>query len=89
MTKTYEIPNGKMIMADVDEVHHMATVSVFALDDLIEAVNKTGHWIFIEENKYGIKVKCSECGAEVYYAGDKCPRCESKMVEPQERNDKK
>lgn len=51
---------------------------------------KTGHWIFIEETKYGIKVKCSECGAEVYYAGDKCPRCESKMVEPQERsrNDK-
>lgn len=40
MTKTYELPNEKMIMADVDEKHHMATVSVYALDDLVEAVNK-------------------------------------------------
>ena len=43
MTKTYELPNDKMIMADVDEKHHTATVSVFALDDLVEAVNKTGY----------------------------------------------
>ena len=37
MTKTYELPNEKMIMADVDEKHHTATVSVYALDDLVEA----------------------------------------------------
>lgn len=40
MTKTYELQK-KMIMADVDEKHHTATVSVFALDELVEAVNKT------------------------------------------------
>lgn len=28
MTKTYELFNDKMITADVDEKHHMATVSV-------------------------------------------------------------
>ena len=49
MTKTYELPNEKMIMADVDEKHHTATVSVYALDDLVEAVNKTGHWIPVTE----------------------------------------
>ena len=49
MTKTYELANGKMIMADVDEKHHTATVSVYALDDLVEAVNKTGHWILVSE----------------------------------------
>lgn len=49
MTKTYELPNEKMIMADVDEKHHTATVSVYVLDDLIEAVNKTGRWIPVSE----------------------------------------
>jgi hypothetical protein len=40
MTKTYELPNEKRIMADVDEKNHTATVSVYALDDLVEEVNK-------------------------------------------------
>jgi len=40
MTKTYELPNEKRIIADVDEKHHTATVSVYALDDLVESVNK-------------------------------------------------
>ena len=40
MTKTYELPNEKMIMADVDEKHHTATISVYVLDDLVEAANK-------------------------------------------------
>ena len=44
MTKIYELPNDRTIMADVDEKHHTATVSVYALDDLVETVNKTGHW---------------------------------------------
>ena len=39
MTKTYELPK-KMIIADVDEKHHTATVSVYVLDELVEAVNK-------------------------------------------------
>ena len=50
MTKTYELPNEKMIMADVDEKHHTATISVYALDDLVETVNKTGHWIPVSES---------------------------------------
>ena len=41
MTKTYELPNNKMLMADIDEKHHTATVSVYVLDDLVESVNKT------------------------------------------------
>ncbi len=45
MTKVYELLNEKRIMADVDEKHHTATVSVYALDDLVKEVNKTGHWI--------------------------------------------
>lgn len=44
MTKTYELPNEKMIMADIDEEHHTATVSVYVLDKLVESVNRTGHW---------------------------------------------
>lgn len=50
MTKTYDLPNGKMIMADVDEKHHMATVSVFALDNLVETVNETGQWIDVKDS---------------------------------------
>lgn len=49
MTKTYELPNEKMIMADIDEKHHTATVSVYALDNLVESVNRTGHWIPVSE----------------------------------------
>lgn len=66
MTKTYELPNDKMIMADVDEKHHMATVSVYVLDDLVETVNKAG--ICEEENP-----TCTECR---YYDHEKhhCPR---------------
>ena len=48
MTKTYELPNDKMLMADVDEKHHTATVSIFALDNLVETVNETG-WIDVKD----------------------------------------
>ena len=48
MTKTYEIPDGKTIIADVDEKHHTATVNIYALDNLVEAVNKT-EWIPVSE----------------------------------------
>lgn len=59
MTKTYELPNNKMLIADVDEKHHTATVSVYILDDLVEAVNEMGYWISkIEDwNKW----ICSNC----------------------------
>ena len=95
MTKTYELPNEKMIMADVDEKHHTATVSVYALDDLVEAVNKTGHWIreLIRNEKggcIGAKMICSECGNDnkhdeymIY-----CPNCGAKMDERREVRDK-
>lgn len=87
MTKTYELANGKMIMADVDEKHHTATVSVFALDDLVEAVNKTGH---CEECKYFCELphhidvfgRCIRntgfCHSGNWYCAD---------YEPQERSD--
>ena len=85
MTKTYELPNDKMIMADVDEKHHTATVSVYILDDLVEAVNKTGHWIN-DEDTIGCYY-CSECGGYVASYDDAyCKYCGAKMVEPQERS---
>lgn len=40
MTKIYELSNERMIMADVDEEHHTATVSVYALDNLVKEANK-------------------------------------------------
>ena len=80
MTKTYELPNKKMLMADVDEIHHTATVSVFALDSLVEAVNKTGHWkptIVRGSESY----TCSECYAECcYVTTNYCPSCGARMV---------
>lgn len=95
MTKMYELPNDKTITADVDEKHHMATVSVYALDDLVEAVNKAGHW---EQygNSWEDKFKCSECGKEqpkilcgeriIGHWSDYCPNCGCRMVESQERS---
>ena len=85
MTKTYELPNEKMIMADVDEKHHTATVSAYALDDLVETVNKTGHWIHRKmDNEFW--EECSECHVERAYPTLYCPDCGAKMVEPQERS---
>lgn len=49
MTKTYELIDDRRIMADVDENHHTATVSVYALDGLVETVNKTGQWINVKD----------------------------------------
>ena len=52
---------------------------------------KTGHWIRVDKDK----LKCSECEVihliAQYPDGkiDWCPNCGTKMVEPQERNDKK
>ena len=69
----------------VDEQRGLGNIPYHVYSTLIDGIDtleqepKTGHWIFLEENKYGIKVKCSECGAEVYCVGEKCPRCESKM----------
>ena len=36
-------------------------------------------WVFLEENNYGSKYKCSNCGAELYKNGFICPRCNSRM----------
>ena len=87
MTKTYELPNEKMIMADVDEKHHMATVSVYALDDLVEAVNKTGRWIEKDGFDGDTYYDCSECGESfclIYGTPtdnlyNYCPNCGAKM----------
>lgn len=49
MTKVYELPDDKRIMADVDEIHHTATVSVCALDDLVAEVNKKSDGIPFEK----------------------------------------
>lgn len=88
MTKTYELPNNKRLMADVDEKHHTATVSVYVLDDLVESVNKTGYWILkIEDwNKW----ICSNCGfsertdIHVTLGYKYCPSCGARMIESQE-----
>lgn len=74
MTKTYELPNEKMLMADVDEKHHTATVSVYALDGLVEAVNKTGHWIDHQEDRW-VYAECSECGTVHDTQTNYCPSC--------------
>ena len=87
MTKTYELPNEKMIMADIDEKHHTATISVYALDDLVEAINKTGNWIAVEnEEMETIGYYCSECDLPMETENQTrfCPNCGAKMVEPQE-----
>lgn len=92
MTKTYELPNEKMLMADVDEKHHTATVSLYALDDLVKAVNKTGTWEEDIDNSRRwdrLRFYCSECGRwQTYGKTDYCPNCGCRMVEPQKSEDK-
>lgn len=86
MTKTYELLDDRTIMADVDEKHHMATVSVYILDELVEAVNKTGHWIWCVGSH-----KCSNCEEYTCFSHKEllkyCPNCGARMVEPQEREE--
>lgn len=84
MTKTYELPNDKMIMADVDEKHHMATVSVYALDDIVAEVNKTGHWIYFKAVNTSeiIWSECSECKDGERGCAKRmkyCPNCGARM----------
>ena len=83
MTKIYELPNEKKIMADVDEKHHTATVSVYALDNLVKAVNKSGHWVDHQEGEW-IYAKCSECGTVHDVQTNYCPDCGAKMVKESE-----
>lgn len=83
MTKTYELPNERMIIADVDEKKHTATVSVYVLDNLVETVNKTGYWIEHQEGRW-IYAKCSECETVHDTQTNFCPSCGCRMVEPQE-----
>jgi len=88
MTKTYELPNGKMIMADIDEKNHTATVSVYALDDLVKVVNKTGFWEKDVDNSRkwdNIRFYCSECGDwQTYGKTDFCPSCGARMIDSPE-----
>lgn len=78
MTKTYELPNEKMIMADVNEKGHTATVSVYVLEDLVKAVNKSGKWIDYQDGRW-IYAKCSECGTVHDTRSNYCPSCGAKM----------
>lgn len=59
MTKTYELSNERMIMADVDEEHHMATVSVYVLDDLVKEANKADVFEQIRAEILNFKEKCN------------------------------
>ena len=96
MTKTYELPNEKMIMADVDEKHHTATVSVYALDELVEAVNKIGHCKDCKYFEYDSVAKVD--GVPLIVAHEICSRwgdgCKTRedgycfLFEPQESEDK-
>lgn len=83
MTKTYELPNEKMIMADIDEKHHTATVSIYALDNLVESVNRTGRWKEDVDNSRRwdrVRFYCSECGGwQTYGKTDFCPNCGARM----------
>lgn len=60
MTKVYELPDDKKIMADVDEKHHTATVSVYALDDLVAEVNKKSDGISFDKVVEDIKQEIKE-----------------------------
>lgn len=87
MTKVYELPNDKMITADVDEKYHTATVSVYALDNLVEEVNKAGHWEWLTENKYRCsnckhETRVDECFGKPMY--DFCPFCRARMESEEE-----
>lgn len=82
MTKTYELLDERMIMADVDEKHHTATVNIYILDELVEAVNKTGHWIH-----FAASDDCSECGwstGKYISPSEYCPHCGARMIESEE-----
>ena len=62
-----------------------------ALDMAIKALEqepKTGHWIDHQEDRW-IYAKCSECETVHDTQTNYCPNCGAKMVEPQERSDKK
>lgn len=59
MTKTYELSNERMIMADIDEEHHTATVSVYALDDLVKEANKADVLEQIRAEILNFKEKCN------------------------------
>ena len=94
MTKTYELPNDKMITADVDEKNHTATVSVYALDSLIEEVNKTEHCKDCKYFEYDSVAKVD--GIPLIVAHEICSRwgdgCKTKeegycfLYEPRERS---
>lgn len=57
--------------------------------DIPSAETKTGHWIMTHDYFTGAYesiyyVKCSICGEDSLEAGDYCPNCGAKMIEPQE-----
>lgn len=59
------------------------------IGNLPSAQPKTGHWIMTHDYFTGAYesidyVKCSCCGEDSLEAGDYCPNCGAKMVEPQE-----
>ena len=56
----------------------------------LEQEPKTGHWIYICNSEVnGLKiVKCSECSKRTYGSGKYCPNCGTKMIKPQESEDK-
>ena len=102
MTKTYELPKGRLIVAEFDE-NGVGKITVQALDSLICELNEyterqSGKWIIKEDNTSYVKTiprrwaECSCCkwsmslGYVDRYAF--CPNCGAKMVEPQESEDK-
>ncbi len=83
MTKIYGLVNDRSIMADVDEKHHTATISVYILDDLVAEVNRAGYWVDEKEGRW-IYAACSECGTVHDTRTNFCPSCGARMIESEE-----
>lgn len=79
----------------LDAIGHGTTYTSEELQKIIKGlppVNpqpKIGHWFAWKPEGDVWRTTCSECGEETRTLWDYCPYCGAKMVEPQERSEKK
>ena len=83
-----------IIKANDPETCEYNADSQTALNMAIKALaqQRTGHWIRTTgENGVTSSARCSECGFEDnrYELFNFCPKCGAKMIEPQEREERK
>ena len=91
MTKTYELPKGRSIVAEFDE-NGVGKITIQALDSLICELNEYAER---QSGKWDMSCTCSVCGQWRILESEKnsgkykyCPNCGCRMVEPQESEDK-